>query len=186
MEAAAAGQQYCCDHSHLETIERRKGCRGRCYWRGAGFYYGSGWGVKEAEGEEAKDNFKAVVELLVAAGADLTYDDCRILLRAIECSHSEAIDVLLPLCAQHPAVVSGAALLLAIKIGSPYALIQLRAHSRLSESQCDAAMEEALNQDDLGPVHFSMLYLKRQGLVKPGERLMPGFGVPDGSGAAGS
>jgi ankyrin repeat protein len=138
MEAAAAGQRYCLVHSHLEQYDDRKQCQHGCQWRevARGFQQLSNHGESDDDDYDEDDDrpprqprkeFQKVTELLIAAGADPTYDGCRFLLRAIEVNNTTMIDTLLPLCAQHPAVVSGAALHWAIQAGSLHGVLQLRA-----------------------------------------------------------
>jgi ankyrin repeat protein len=134
MEAAATGADYCPDHSHLGTHQQRQAaCSSyKCSEIDAGL---------NAPSESS--SFGEVTGLLVAAGVDPTYDDCRFLKRAIQRHNSHMIDALLPLCSQHPAVVSGAALLQAVKAGFEYAMERLQVHSRLNRSM-HGAMEKVI------------------------------------------
>jgi ankyrin repeat protein len=150
MEAAAAGADYCPDHSHLGTFKQRvmECSKDKCLWRSAG--------LNDNLERHLGSNFAETIRLLVAAGVDPTYDDCRFLKRAAERDNCDMIDALLPLCAEHPAVVSGAVLLRAIKNGCLSAMYKLQSHSKPNRSMCHA-MEKVMSEQIMGGLYKAML-----------------------------
>jgi hypothetical protein len=121
MEAAAAGEdRYCYERTHHEDLGSRQwSCGGDCSFCTA-------W-----PGGDSGD-YRAVAEFLLSLGADPTFSDCRCLLTAIEFGSKDIVDLLLPLCAHHPAVTAGSAMWLAVQVGNLDAVQQLEPHSQIS------------------------------------------------------